>query len=115
MSAAEAARRRADRLRKELRADAIRLQQELTRLIRDMSEEGTYLGTKALVQQAADLDRDARYLTGLTDGLELAGDEPALPEHEHVFLGDFTDPDRKCIKAMDCEVTYAQARTEDRP
>lgn len=77
MSAADAARRRADRLREELRADAVRLQQELTRLIRNLSEDGTFLGTRTIAQQAADLDRDARYLTGLTDGLDLSADEPA--------------------------------------
>lgn len=31
-------------------------------------------------------------------------------EHEHVFLGDHTDPDRLCIKTMDCSVTWAQRR-----
>lgn len=106
MSAADAARRRADRLRKELRADAIRLQQELTRLIRDMSEEGTFLGTRAVAQQAADLDRDARYLTGLEDGLERSAEGPA--GHKHVFLGDDADLDRMCITSMDCGVTWRE-------
>ena len=85
MSSADAARQLADRLRRELHSDAIRLHQELFRLILGLSEGGARPDTRSIAQQAADLDRDTRYLAGLTDGLNLHTDAPG---HRHDFAGD---------------------------
>lgn len=61
-----------------------------------------------LIQEAVDRSwaslgaQDRKYLARYwrTPGAE--------PDHKHVFLGDPTDPDRKCITSMDCKVTWKQ-------
>lgn len=64
--------RRAQRLARNLIADAESLARDLDRFVALVARDN-FLGTHQLVQAAVDLDRDARYLTGLRDGLDYEG------------------------------------------
>jgi len=70
MSAADSARKRAHSTVQELLRDAVSIRLDLTRLINDLAEEGSCLGTKSLVEQMAVLDRKVCYLKGLREGLD---------------------------------------------
>lgn len=70
MSAADAARKRAEGAVHELLRDARCIQLELTRLINDLSVEGICHGSNSIALQAADLDRKVQYLRGLREGLD---------------------------------------------
>jgi hypothetical protein len=72
VSAADAARLRADQAAQELRRDAVSIKLDLERVIRSLAEDGTCSGTSAIVLAIGDLDRKVAYLRGLREGLEYA-------------------------------------------